>query len=244
MKKREIELGGHYVAKVSGRIVTVKVVRESPYGGWDAVNTVTGRAVRIKTAGRLHSRADATLKKLWTPWGVAQDVETLAEGILNVGTASHGGIHLDKVRNEMMPESVRNANGWYEEDCEWALVAMVFPAAFSEKDAIAARHRVLNDYPEAFEALTGEKPTVESSRVLAERAFEAATLDAFIVRCAYGDWHSAVPEGMVGVIARRESDKKEIGLLLCSEEYKRSSPFGFVVENPDNHASWSAEVAS
>lgn len=53
MKKREVEVGKTYWAKVSGAVVPVRLRAESPYGGWDGVNTVTGRAVRVKTAGRL-----------------------------------------------------------------------------------------------------------------------------------------------------------------------------------------------
>ena len=57
MKKREIEIGGVYVAKVSGRIVTVRIDGESPYGGWDATNLETRHAVRIRSAARLRGRA-------------------------------------------------------------------------------------------------------------------------------------------------------------------------------------------
>lgn len=57
MKKAEVELRGVYVAKVSGRLVMVRVDRESPYGGWDATNLATGRAVRIRSAARLRGRA-------------------------------------------------------------------------------------------------------------------------------------------------------------------------------------------
>jgi len=53
MRKSEVQIGGIYRAKVSGRVVSVRIVRESPYGGWDAVSTATGREIRIKTAGRL-----------------------------------------------------------------------------------------------------------------------------------------------------------------------------------------------
>jgi len=53
MKKRDVEIGKHYLAKIGGRLTTVKIVAESVYGGWEAVNTATGRRVRIKTAGRL-----------------------------------------------------------------------------------------------------------------------------------------------------------------------------------------------
>jgi hypothetical protein len=56
MKKHEIEIGGVYVAKVSGRIAEVRIDRESPYGGWDATNLATGRAIRIRSAARLRGR--------------------------------------------------------------------------------------------------------------------------------------------------------------------------------------------
>jgi hypothetical protein len=63
VKKNEIELGGTYVAKVSGRTAVVRIDRESPYGGWDATNTVTGRSVRIKTAARLRRTATPEMGK-------------------------------------------------------------------------------------------------------------------------------------------------------------------------------------
>ena len=56
MLKREVHIGGHYVAKVSNRLVTVRITGESRFGGWVGVNTVTGREVHIKTAGRLRKQ--------------------------------------------------------------------------------------------------------------------------------------------------------------------------------------------
>lgn len=53
MRKSEVHIGGRYRAKVSERIVTVRLVSESAYGGWNAVNEETGRTVRIKSAARL-----------------------------------------------------------------------------------------------------------------------------------------------------------------------------------------------
>ena len=53
MKKNEINIGGVYAAKVSGKVVPVKITGESPYGGWQAVNMQTQRAVRIRSAARL-----------------------------------------------------------------------------------------------------------------------------------------------------------------------------------------------
>jgi hypothetical protein len=59
MKKNEVEIRGVYVAKVSGQLVSVRIDRESPYGGWDATNLATGRAVRIRSAARLRGCARA-----------------------------------------------------------------------------------------------------------------------------------------------------------------------------------------
>lgn len=57
MKKREVEIGGVYVAKVSGQLVTVRIDRESRYGGWDATNLSTRRAIHVRSAARLRGRA-------------------------------------------------------------------------------------------------------------------------------------------------------------------------------------------
>ena len=53
MKKNEITIGGVYAAKVRGKVVPVRITGESPYGGWDGVNTQTRRAIRVRSAARL-----------------------------------------------------------------------------------------------------------------------------------------------------------------------------------------------
>lgn len=53
MRKKDVALGKVYVAKISGRLVRVRLVAESSYGGWDALNLATGRQVRIKSAAKL-----------------------------------------------------------------------------------------------------------------------------------------------------------------------------------------------
>jgi hypothetical protein len=58
MKRKDVVIGKKYIAKVSSNLVPVRIIGESPYGGWDAVNTVTGRQARIKTAGRLRRESD------------------------------------------------------------------------------------------------------------------------------------------------------------------------------------------
>ena len=67
MKLSEVEIGGRYTAKVSGRIVTVRVVEIVAVEAtrWsnaktriEAVNEATGRRVSIRSPQRLRSRAD------------------------------------------------------------------------------------------------------------------------------------------------------------------------------------------
>jgi len=53
MKKANVTLGGVYAAKVSGKVVPVRLDAESRYGGWDATNLATKKQVRIKSAQRL-----------------------------------------------------------------------------------------------------------------------------------------------------------------------------------------------
>jgi len=53
MKKAEVKVDGTYAAKVSGKVVPVRIDAENPRGGWDATNTATGKKVRIKSAQRL-----------------------------------------------------------------------------------------------------------------------------------------------------------------------------------------------
>lgn len=56
MRKAEVRVGGKYLAKVSGKIVTVQLQGEKAWGsGWDAINLTTGRPVHIKSAARLRS---------------------------------------------------------------------------------------------------------------------------------------------------------------------------------------------
>jgi hypothetical protein len=59
MKKHEVKVGGQYLAKVSDKVVAVRITAPNIHGGWDAVNTATGKRVRIKSAQRLRGEARA-----------------------------------------------------------------------------------------------------------------------------------------------------------------------------------------
>jgi len=59
MKKDDIKIGATYTAKVSDRVVPIRIDRENGRGGWDATNLVTNKQVRIKSAQRLRGEASA-----------------------------------------------------------------------------------------------------------------------------------------------------------------------------------------
>ncbi len=68
----------------------------------------------------------------YTPWGPSQGATLYAEGIAYHSTASHGGFHLSAERNRKVNPMLRSrGGGYYEEDAEWAIVAITFPHLFT-----------------------------------------------------------------------------------------------------------------
>jgi len=60
MKKSEVQIGAVYAAKVSDKLVQVRIDGESRHGGWDATNLATQKKVRIKSPQRLRGTAKQT----------------------------------------------------------------------------------------------------------------------------------------------------------------------------------------
>ena len=60
MKKNEIKIGETYAAKVSDKVVPVRIDHEHPSGGWRGTNLKTNRPVHIKSAQRLRNRVGRT----------------------------------------------------------------------------------------------------------------------------------------------------------------------------------------
>jgi hypothetical protein len=57
MKKADVKVGETYMAKVTNKVVEVRITGESRFGGWDAVNLETNKKVRIKSPQRLRAKA-------------------------------------------------------------------------------------------------------------------------------------------------------------------------------------------
>ena len=79
-----------------------------------------------------------------SPWGTPDNQHELAAGIISLDTSSHGGIWISAVRRAAMPAALRQietfaGGNWYEEDCDWAIVALAFPDAFTPRDIAVAR---------------------------------------------------------------------------------------------------------
>jgi hypothetical protein len=98
-------------------------------------------------------------KGMNTPWGESQAIEKIADGIEFVSTASHGGYRLSAERLAGINpkafttgkyEGFRNnrKNGWFEEDCDWAFVAVAFPEHFPVGALEAAQATIKHFYPE------------------------------------------------------------------------------------------------
>ncbi len=70
-----------------------------------------------------------------TPWGHADCVEQVAPGIISVSTPSHGGYKVYEpylsAMHPMLQDTFRGMKGWFEEDCDWAKVAIAYPKLFS-----------------------------------------------------------------------------------------------------------------
>ena len=85
MKKNEIEIGSTYTAKITNRVVPVRIDATNPHGGWDATNLVTNKKVRIKSAAKLRgvyrddAKAEPTAKAA-TPTPKATRPNTAATG--------------------------------------------------------------------------------------------------------------------------------------------------------------------
>jgi len=88
-----------------------------------------------------------------TPWGRADHRSDVAKGIVRVSTSSHGGYYITPAKMADMPAALRAIRspyvdathpavggfglGWYEEDCDWIIVALAFPEHFPQ-DALTA----------------------------------------------------------------------------------------------------------
>lgn len=172
-----------------------------------------------------------------TPWGESQTVEQIAEGIMQVTTARHGGIKLDRKRNAQVPAYMRRPGGWYEEDCEWSIVGVTFPEFFQVGHLKASMEMLMNWNPGYSEKRFGIKVTPEMSWKRKEEEFYQKTADKLVVISA-----SSQGEGLVecyAIIGGNQNRNTHFHtgrtFLIPSEKYQARDPLGFVIENPNDY---------
>ena len=130
------------------------------YGSEGIVADEAAFRVHVEDVARHLTQRNALCRKevrmrVSTPWGMSQGATVYAEGIVCHSTASHGGFKLDRARNAAMPKALRVDGGWYEEDGEWAKVALGYPDLFTDREKVSAERTLRDWYPDAWEAVHG-----------------------------------------------------------------------------------------
>lgn len=84
-----------------------------------------------------------------SPWGKVDEQRVLAPGIVQVFTPSHGGIYVapDLLAKMPIKSTAYSQGGWFEEDCDWSLVALAFPEAFDAKSLAVAKSIAARYFP-------------------------------------------------------------------------------------------------
>lgn len=196
-----------------------------------------------------------------SPWGRIQEKRQIIPGMFFVSTAGHGGIKLSPALQRRMPDYMRCANGWYEEDCEWALPFLVFQQQIlAETTAESCKHSIHRDehaktcknwFPAIYERWTGKTLQPGESTTRDQETFDRDHAQDLVVVSASGDWHPAVPKGFVGVYATI-GGTRTLGpapdyappakqtFLVPQNEYDARHRCGFVVD-PSKHPAWNPE---
>lgn len=169
-----------------------------------------------------------------TPWGSADHVTNIADGITSVSTPGHGGVKLSAERNRAVHPDLRVKGGWYEEDCEQAIVAFTFPEETRIRPEIGytvdkpldehvadSNERVRNWFPDGWEAATGNTIEPGQSYVRDRDTWSAAHTDDFIVTTASTDDND--PESVI-VTARHGNDEERFRIPKSEYQAARENP--------------------
>lgn len=183
--------------------------------------------------------------RMHTPWGTADQVEHIADGIGAVSTSSHGGVKVSGELNRKIHEVCRCADGWYEEDCDWAIPFFVFrteilaanPDNERMKKSLAIAEATFKEWnPDGYTAQTGIPVKREESHKMRERLFNAEHYEDWLVVAAWGGPRDGVPDGMVGCCAtqggraRPQSSGVSRWFLVPDEEYQKRGQHSFVID--------------
>lgn len=179
----------------------------------------------LKMLGRVevYSRAH-------TPWGASQGATLYADGVERHSTAGHGGFRLSAEENRKVHPTLRSTGGWYEEDSEWAIVAITFPHLFAVFERRCAERTIKESRPDAWERIFGTVLAPGESYEKDRRSFTLKHANDWIVISAI---ISSRCEGFVECVATpgatRGAGTEERRFLVPTSEYEVGR-FGFVID--------------
>ena len=171
-----------------------------------------------------------------TPWGAAQQSRIYGDGVIAHSTAGHGGFHLDAKRNALVDARWRNADGWYEEDSDWAKVAATFPELFTSSERASAEDTLRHSAPDAYEAIRSVVLEPGQSRVKDERSFKREHAIDWIVVSAITSRYAPGFVECIATLGGERGSRAERRFLVPSAQYE-IGPFGFVIDF-DRHAAY------
>jgi hypothetical protein len=236
----------HRILRITDADMDCYLVQAKAHDMWTGLATRTTLAdareqVRLQNLhhAELSALARPTVypKGQSSPWGLVQSRTVYGPGIARVTTATHGGFVLDEAANHGVPAEIRNLDGVYEEDREWAKVAFAYPDLFTTLDKTCARTILIDDYPDAYTTLTGEVLAVADSRTLRERIFLARSASSYVVTSAERDGAdrvtvTAVYGGFAVPLHQRAGKTRRF--IVPADEYDPRQEFGFIVD-PTRH---------
>lgn len=176
--------------------------------------------------------------RLSTPWGMSQGATVYATGVVFHSTASHGGFKLDRVRNAAMHPALRIKGGWYEEDGDWARVAIGYPDLFTDREKANADKTLRDWEPDAWEAVHGRVLTAADSFTRDRERFQREHAGDWVVISALrSDRHPGFVETVATIGGRRDVSQSR-GWLVSADEYS-AGRHGYVID-PVRHQAMEA----
>ncbi|WP_422390134.1 DUF7007 domain-containing protein [Arthrobacter sp. N1] len=209
-----------------------------PTGGQFAHETRSESGISLSSPAPTKNWGETTVSEgSRTPWGPADQVEHVADGIAFVHTSSHGGVKLSAERNREIPAALRQRSGWYEEDAEQSVVGMYFPEEmrpqvsrgfgadrgvdeWRELSTVSVR----DNFPDAYEKATGLEVQPGESTVRDAALWRKAHEDDWVLRSAMGKGDE------VEVTAHRRGETKNFMITRAEYEARLSAsdkgPYG------------------
>jgi hypothetical protein len=190
------------------------------------VAETAGHKCDLASLNRVQTRISAN-----TPWGGSQMAVVYAEGVVAHLTSGHGGFHLSADRNARVHPLLRKDTPWYEEDSEWAIVAISFPDLFTTYERSMAEKIFRNTWPDVWEKIRGCSLAEGESWAKDRRAFDQRHAADFVVTSAIrSEQHAGMTEVVAIVGGGCIHGGEERRFLVASDEYAGRGRFGFVID--------------